>query len=170
MGSLFKMCFSSVQIKIYILRRWVGFEVETRVDTSMFPGRVGVAPNCSVGLGGRAKSGKRDNCLFCRADSFARAISRPAKAALSFYQCKIHSFFATHHSTSIHIWSSSFDTNFTLVTKIKVKLFSFTCFSILFLAKTGLKLIKDIGTSHITKALGLEVRMSELGPEVAQTK
>ena len=87
--------------------------------------RPGLTPRCSQGGWGwpptaawdwerGAKSGKRDNCLFCRADSFARAISRPAKAALSFYQCKIHSFFATHHSTSIHIWSSSFDTIFLL--------------------------------------------------------
>ena len=28
-------------------------ELDTRVDTSVFPGRVGVAPNCTVGLSGQ---------------------------------------------------------------------------------------------------------------------
>ena len=79
-------------------------------DVKLTPG---LTPRCSQGGWGwpptaawdwerRGKKWERDNCLFCH--SFARAISRPAKAPLSFSQCKIHSFFATHHSTSIHIW------------------------------------------------------------------
>ena len=46
-----KCVFFRLEINISMLRRWLGVEADTRVDTSMFPGRVGVAPNCSVGLG-----------------------------------------------------------------------------------------------------------------------
>ena len=99
----FKCVFFRLEINISMLRRWVGW------DLKLTPG---LTPRCSQRGWGwpptaawdwerRGKKWERDNCLFCH--SFARAISRPAKAPLSFSQCKIHSFFATHHSTSIHI-------------------------------------------------------------------
>ena len=65
---------------------------------------VGVAPTAAWDLGG--KKWEKGQLPVLPDDSFARAISRPAcQGSLSFSQCKIHGFFATHHSTSIHIWS-----------------------------------------------------------------
>ena len=77
---------------------------------------VGVAPTAAWDLGG--KKWEKGQLPVLPDDSFARAISRPAKAALSFSQhCKRkktarNTIFATHHSTSIHIWSSAFYTFF----------------------------------------------------------
>ena len=125
----------------------------------------GLTPRCSQGGWGwpptaawdwerRGKKWERDNCLFCH--SFARAISRPAKAPLSFSQCKIHSFFATHHSTSIHIWY-----NFQFGRqKLNDSIFTHTHMSP-FQSWEKRQFIKDFLTSKIKR--GLEVWMSELG-------
>ena len=112
--------------------------------------RPGLTPRCSQGGWGwpptaawdweeGQKVGKGTTACFAEPTPLHAQFPALPRLPCHFTSARYTAFFETHHSTSIHIWSSSFDTNFTLVTKIKVKLFSFTCFSILFLAKTGLK-------------------------------
>ena len=115
------MCFFRLEINIYILRRWVGFEVDTRVDTSMFPGRVGVAPTAAWDCPG-AKSGKRDNCLFCSATPLHAQFPALPGLPCHFLSARYTAFlqritllpfiFGVHHLIRFSVWSPKIKSNY----------------------------------------------------------
>ena len=129
MKYLLNMCFSMLSNQHLHVTE---VELDTRVDTSVFPGRVGVAmeameggweggpsgggPNCSVGSGGQ-KVGKGTTACFAGRLLCTRNFP-PCQGcpvifpALQEKKTARNTIFATHHSTSIHIWSLAFYTIF----------------------------------------------------------